>query len=106
MCHLSERKRRGLERPETVAHNSVFASLSEHRKAGNRGTPNQISGGYSSVGRAVALQAIGQGFESPYLHQRQVLMLGHKAHEAGGMFQRSMSAAAALHTFSDEEIAA
>ena len=23
--------------------------------------------GYSSVGRAVALQAIGQGFESPYL---------------------------------------
>jgi hypothetical protein len=24
--------------------------------------------GYSSAGRAVALQAIGQGFESPYLH--------------------------------------
>ena len=61
------------QKTETVAHNSVFAG---HREAGDQQrTPFDPAAaglkklrGYSSVGRAVALQAIGQGFESPYLH--------------------------------------
>jgi hypothetical protein len=60
------------QKTETVAHNSVFAG---HREAGDQQrTPFDPAAaglkklrGYSSVGRAVALQAIGQGFESPYL---------------------------------------
>ena len=30
--------------------------------------------GYSSVGRAPALQAGGQGFESPYLHSQDLIL--------------------------------
>ena len=64
-------KGRRAQKTETVAHNSVFAG---HREAGyHQRTPFDPAAagrklrGYSSFGRAVALQAIGQGFESPYL---------------------------------------
>jgi hypothetical protein len=73
------------QKTETVAHNSVFAG---HREAGDQQrTPFDPAAaglkkfrGYSSVGRAVALQAIGQGFESPYL---QTLFPGHWTMIAG-----------------------
>ena len=73
------------QKTETVAHNSVFAG---HREAGDQQrTPFDPAAagliklrGYSSVGRAVALQAIGQGFESPYL---QTLFPGHWTRKAG-----------------------
>ena len=32
-------------------------------------------GGIAQLARAVALQAIGQGFESPYLHKTRVILL-------------------------------
>jgi hypothetical protein len=79
----AKRKRKQAQKVETITHNSVFA---DHYEAGhkgaldNSGSPNPLTlrigagkrtsvdwGGYSSAGRAVALQAIGQGFESPYL---------------------------------------
>ena len=68
----------GLRESETVAHNSVFAFENpeawkrrrgdefEHRTS--RELEQSLKWGYSSVGRAVALQAIGLGFESPCLH--------------------------------------
>ena len=68
-------KGRQAQKTETIAHNSVFAG---HREAGGDAVapgpavalaPAGLRG-YSSVGRAVALQAIGQGFESPYLQIR------------------------------------
>ena len=66
------------QRFETVAHNSVFASRKGCRESGSKSLrkqhePTEVTllkqRGHSSVGRAVALQAIGLGFESPCLHQ-------------------------------------
>jgi hypothetical protein len=56
---------------DTVTHNSVFADIAKYGTdelrlvRGNRTICRPR--GHSSVGRAVALQAIGQGFESPCL---------------------------------------
>ena len=67
LFRLRQRKKPELNRFDTVTHNSVFASffftVSDDRKS-------LESRGLSSVGRAVALQAIGQGFEPPSLHLR------------------------------------
>jgi hypothetical protein len=79
------------QKTETVAHNSVFAG---HREAGDQQrTPFDPAAaglkkfrGYSSVGRAVALQAIGQGFESPYL---QILFSRSLDHESRGLAGQS-----------------
>ena len=64
-------RRRGSGNPETAAYNSVFATHNEGQgeRGGKSLTDRVTKRGYSSAGRAVALQAIGQGFESPYLHQ-------------------------------------
>jgi hypothetical protein len=90
-------KGRQAQKTETIAHNSVFAGHREagcnqrtptrqtcrvadgHQQSSGNAVrrlwfvervgpaPAGLLRGYSSVGRAVALQAIGQGFESPYL---------------------------------------
>ena len=46
-----------------------IASEGEFEKRNRR---RMCRGGCSSVGRAVALQAIGQEFESPQLHQTEI----------------------------------
>jgi hypothetical protein len=69
-----------------IAHNSVFADDYEAGQKGaspsrryanpltsrsSAGKGTSVDRGYSSAGRAVALQAIGQGFESPYLQLKR-----------------------------------
>src|SRR5687767_2071068 len=71
---LRQRKKPEHKVSETVAHNSVFASKSPDAFGSGRINSNPLQThpwGHSSVGRAVALQAIGLGFESPCLHQAQ-----------------------------------
>src|SRR4051812_1065439 len=66
---LRQRKTPKLKVSETVAHNSVFASIPDASGNGIKHSNITQPWGHSSVGRAVALQAIGLGFESPCLHQ-------------------------------------
>ena len=53
----------------------LFEQTSERDRTLTSARMNLFAWGCSSVGRAVALQAIGQEFESPQLHQLRVSRL-------------------------------
>ena len=53
-----------------------FKELAGYARSGNAGLADENlgrhPGGIAQLARAVALQAIGQGFESPYLQRRYI----------------------------------